>query len=119
MSALLRTVAALAGALAAAAMPVSARAADAETGNRLRTRVTFVEALGSSTQAYGEYAGLDEPLTCQLDGRTPMRPGQPLELVLPARWCYLFDDQGHAYHRLGAPAADPRDTPAPEQAQAV
>ena len=94
-------------------------AADAEPGNRLRTRVTFVEALGSSTQAYGEYAGLDEPLTCQLDGRTPMRPGQPLELVLPARWCYLFDDQGHAYHRLGAPAADPRDTPAPEQAQAV
>ncbi len=72
--------------------------------NRIDTRVTFVEALGSSTQAYCDYPGLPEPLTCQLDGRSAVRTRDTLALGLPADWCYLFDDQGRAFPRLARPA---------------
>ncbi|MBI5258431.1 MAG: sn-glycerol-3-phosphate ABC transporter ATP-binding protein UgpC [Burkholderiales bacterium] len=75
----------------------------AEPANRLSTRVTFVEALGSSTQAYCEYPGLEEPLTCQLDGRSAVRTGDALALGVPPQWCYLFDAEGRAFRRLGAP----------------
>nr|WP_217283689.1 sn-glycerol-3-phosphate ABC transporter ATP-binding protein UgpC [Aquabacterium terrae] len=76
----------------------------AERANPLHAHVTFVEALGSSTQAYCDYPGTEEPLTCQLDGRTPIRSGQALTLGVPPEWCYLFDAQGQAFHRLAAPA---------------
>ena len=72
----------------------------AETANRLNTRVSFVEALGSSTQAYCEYPGLDEALTCQLDGRSPVRMNDALALGIPPQWCYLFDADGRAFRRL-------------------
>ncbi|WP_284614526.1 ABC transporter ATP-binding protein [Aquabacterium humicola] len=67
--------------------------------NPLHAKVTFVEALGSSTQAYCDYPGTDEPLTCQLDGRTPIQTGQALTLGVPAAWCYLFDADGRAFPR--------------------
>jgi multiple sugar transport system ATP-binding protein len=70
-----------------------------DSENALHAKVTFVEALGSSTQAYCDYPGTDEPLTCQLDGRTPIRSGQALTLGAPAAWCYLFDADGRAFPR--------------------
>ena len=84
------------------ARPEHFSAAPAAAGNALHTRVTFVEALGSSTQAYCQHPGSDEPLTCQLDGRSPVRTGDALTLAVPAEWCYLFDADGRAFHRLAA-----------------
>ena len=38
-------------------------------GNRLEAKVTFVESLGGTTFAYCPYPGLEDPLTCQFEGR--------------------------------------------------
>jgi multiple sugar transport system ATP-binding protein len=72
------------------------------SANTLNTRVTFVESLGSSTQAYCAYAGLDEPLSVQLDGRVRTRLDAPLALTAPAEACYLFDAAGGAFQRLAS-----------------
>jgi multiple sugar transport system ATP-binding protein len=77
------------------------------TENGLSLHIGFVEALGSSTQAYGDYPGQAEPLSCQLDGRSAVRSGQTLTLGVPREWCYLFDHLGQAFHRL-APLAQAR-----------
>ncbi len=68
--------------------------------NSIETTVTFVESLGSTTHAYCAFPGVEEALTCELDGRTLINSGDRLTLSLPAGACYLFDAAGHAFHRL-------------------
>jgi multiple sugar transport system ATP-binding protein len=67
--------------------------------NRVGAKVTFVESLGSSTQAYCDFPGADEAITCELDGRASVREGETLLLSLPPAWCYLFDADGRAFPR--------------------
>ncbi len=66
--------------------------------NSLATKVTFVESLGSSTQAYCAFAG-GEDLTCALDGRTRIRKDEALTLSFAPGACYLFDANGNAFKR--------------------
>jgi multiple sugar transport system ATP-binding protein len=73
------------------------------TSNVIHTKVTFVEMLGSSTQAYCEFPGMQDDLTCTLDGQTGVRTGEQLKLGLPMDSCYLFDADGKAFHRPGKP----------------
>ena len=66
----------------------------------------FVESLGSLTFAYFPYPGLEEPLTCQFEGRNGcdrLRVGTALDLQFPAEAIYVFDEQGQAFRRLAAP----------------
>jgi multiple sugar transport system ATP-binding protein len=78
-----------------------ALAAPGEAGdNRLPAEVAFVETLGSSTVAYARVNGIDEPLTCQLDGRLRPRRGEAVSLVLPPGCAYVFNAQGEALRRL-------------------
>ena len=67
--------------------------------NTLATRVSFVETLGSATVAYCSYPGVDDALTCQLDGRVRPRVGDTLTLTAPAQSTYLFDAEGRAMRR--------------------
>jgi hypothetical protein len=46
--------------------------------------VSFVESLGSSTQAYFEMPGAEDGFSCQLDGRVRPQRGQTLALHLAA-----------------------------------
>ncbi|MDR7332330.1 sn-glycerol-3-phosphate ABC transporter ATP-binding protein UgpC [Roseateles asaccharophilus] len=74
--------------------------------NLLQSTVAFVESLGGLTFAYCPYPGLDEPLTCQFEGRNGcdrLRSGQALDLHLPPEALYVFDADGHALRRLAAP----------------
>ncbi len=71
------------------------------TDNIIHTKVTFVEMLGSSTQAYCEFPGMQDDLTCTLSGQTTVRTGEQLKLGLPSGSCYLFGADGKAFHRLG------------------
>jgi multiple sugar transport system ATP-binding protein len=74
------------------------------TLNRVKAAVTFVESLGSSTQAYCDFPGAAEAITCELDGRSRVREGDSLMLSLPPEWCYLFDAEGQAFRRHGVDA---------------
>ncbi len=67
--------------------------------NRIPTQLQFVETLGSSTQAYCELAGADQPLAVTLDGRIRPRRGEALNLVAPTNACYLFNSNGHSLPR--------------------
>jgi multiple sugar transport system ATP-binding protein len=67
--------------------------------NLLHTTVTFVESLGSITHAYCAFPGVDDALTCELDGRAGIRSGDTLALSAPACSCYLFDADGRAFKR--------------------
>jgi multiple sugar transport system ATP-binding protein len=72
----------------------------------LQSTVAFVESLGGVTFAYCPYPGLEEPLTCQFEGRNGcdrLRSGQALDLHLPAEALYVFDAEGRALRRLAAP----------------
>jgi multiple sugar transport system ATP-binding protein len=73
--------------------------------NAVATKVTFVESLGSTTHAYCELPGLDEPLTVELDGRARPRGGEALVLSVPREEGYLFDAAGRAFARLRPAAA--------------
>jgi multiple sugar transport system ATP-binding protein len=76
--------------------------------NRMNVTVTFVESLGSSTQAYCTLPGVEEALTCTLGGQSKVRDGQALALGIAAGDCYLFDANGKAFSRRvrsDAPAA--------------
>lgn len=74
--------------------------------NLLQSTVAFVESLGGITFAYCPYPGLEEPLTCQFEGRNGadrLRSGQALDLHLPEEALYVFDSNGRAMRRLAAP----------------
>ena len=66
-----------------------------------------LECLGSATFAHCPFPGLDEPLTCQFEGRNGsdrIRAGSQLALHIPPEAAYLFDAQGRAMRRLCAPS---------------
>ncbi len=71
----------------------------ADDSNQVEAAVTFVESLGSSTQAYLAFPGVEDALTCSLDGRSRVQQGDVLRLGLPTEFCYLFDAAGHAFKR--------------------
>jgi len=77
-------------------------AGSSDRDNRIDMAVTFVESLGSTTHAYGDFPGVEEQLTCELDGATRVRGGQTLGLVIPGDRAYLFDDRGLACRRMAA-----------------
>jgi multiple sugar transport system ATP-binding protein len=67
--------------------------------NRIEASVTFVENLGSTTHAYCDFPGVEEALTCELDGGTRVRSGSTINLSVPANKTYLFNTAGHALRR--------------------
>jgi multiple sugar transport system ATP-binding protein len=73
-------------------------------GNSLEASVTFVESLGSSTQAYCALPGVDEAVTCTIQGQGRLRDGEALRLGVRAEDAYLFDAHGKAFRRLAAAA---------------
>ena len=81
-------------------------------GNLMKVTVTFVESLGSSTQAYCVLPGEQEPLTCTLGGQTKVRGGQALALAIAVTDCYLFDAAGKAFSRRQPAAAAQADAAA-------
>jgi multiple sugar transport system ATP-binding protein len=68
--------------------------------NGLEVGVTFVESLGSSTQAYCALPGAEEALTCTIHGHGRLRDGMPLKLGIRPEDVYLFDAQELAFRRL-------------------
>ena len=68
--------------------------------NRLVAQVTFVESLGSVTYAYCAFDGVQEDLTCELNGAVPVSAGDRLALGVEPDRCYLFDALGKAFNRM-------------------
>jgi multiple sugar transport system ATP-binding protein len=68
--------------------------------NALDVGVTFVESLGSSTQAYCSLPGAEEALSCTIQGHGRLRDGMPLKLGIRPEDVYLFDAQDLAFRRL-------------------
>ena len=71
--------------------------------NALQCTVTFVESLGSMTYAYCSNAGVEDVITCALEGELRVRGGQALPLAVPVDKAHLFDAGGKAFRRLVAP----------------
>ena len=96
--------------------PEHLRAGSAD--NALQTTVTFVESLGSMTYAYcsrpghkpgsstATDSGLDDVVTCAVEGDRRVNGGQALALGVPEHKTYLFDASGRAF---------PREAPAERQ----
>ena len=96
--------------------PEHLRAGSAD--NALQSTVTFVESLGSMTYAYcsntgthvgtntgsapGNNPGLDDVITCAVQGDRAISGGQLLPLGVPIDKTYLFDATGRALPRLAA-----------------
>ena len=72
--------------------------------NALATTVTFVESLGSMTYAYCSNPGVEDVITCAVEGDRPIAHGQALPLSVPQDKAYLFDAGGRAFRRLAAQA---------------
>jgi multiple sugar transport system ATP-binding protein len=70
--------------------------------NALLTTVTFVESLGSMTYAYCSNPGVEDVITCAVEGDRPIHGGQALALSVPVQKTYLFDAAGRAFQRLAA-----------------
>jgi len=68
--------------------------------NALEVNVTFVESLGSSTQAYCTLPGVDEPLSCTIQGHGRLHGGSTLRLGIRPEDVYLFDAKELAFRRL-------------------
>ena len=77
------------------------------TTNAIKVQVTFVESLGSATQAYCALPGMEEAITCTLPGQSRIRDRQALRLGIEPGDCYLFDAQGSAFARHAAPVVTP------------
>ena len=67
----------------------------------LPIKINVAERLGGSTFLYGSCAGLEQ-FVVQRPGIDPTRHGDSIELNIPAQNCYLFDEEGLAYHRTTA-----------------
>ena len=68
--------------------------------NALATTVTFVESLGSMTYAYCSNAGVEDVITCAVEGDRPVGSGDALPLSVPVDKTYLFNAEGRAFPRL-------------------
>jgi multiple sugar transport system ATP-binding protein len=69
------------------------------TGNTIDATLTFLESLGSTTHAYFAYPGVEDALTCDLGGHTPLQAGDVLKIGVPADCCHLFDAQNNVFKR--------------------
>jgi multiple sugar transport system ATP-binding protein len=67
--------------------------------NEISVTVSFVESLGSSTQAYFAYEGVDDALTCIMPGGSPVAAGDILKLRIRPNCAHVFDASGHAMRR--------------------
>ncbi|TAG05944.1 MAG: sn-glycerol-3-phosphate ABC transporter ATP-binding protein UgpC [Betaproteobacteria bacterium] len=67
--------------------------------NSITANVTFVEQLGSSTQAYCDFPGADEGVTAQFEGAAQLSSGAPIKMGFGAENCYLFSSNGNAFVR--------------------
>jgi multiple sugar transport system ATP-binding protein len=63
--------------------------------NSVRSRVQLAEHLGDTTYLHVQLAGAADALTVRTDPDNPLASGDTAHLGLPARRCFLFDDQGH------------------------
>jgi len=70
--------------------------------NALATTVTFVESLGSMTYAYCSNAGVEDVITCAVEGDKPVGSGDALPLAVPVDKTYVFNAEGRAFPRLVA-----------------
>jgi multiple sugar transport system ATP-binding protein len=70
--------------------------------NALQTTVTFVESLGSMTYAYCSNPGLEDVITCAVEGDRRIGSGEALPLSVPVEKTYLFNGEGRAFQRLAA-----------------
>jgi len=68
---------------------------------QLSLKVDVAERLGGSTYLYGACAGVEQ-FVVQRPGLEPTRHGETIDLQVAASVCYLFDDNGEAYHRTTA-----------------
>jgi multiple sugar transport system ATP-binding protein len=73
-----------------------------EAHNALATEVTFVESLGGMTYAYCSHPGVEDVLTCAVEGDRRLASGSTLSLAVPPEKAYLFDAAGQAFRRLAA-----------------
>jgi multiple sugar transport system ATP-binding protein len=67
--------------------------------NALATTVTFVESLGSMTYAYCSNPGVEDVITCAVEGDRPVASGSSLPLCVPEHKTYLFNAEGRAFAR--------------------
>ncbi len=63
--------------------------------------VLFVEHMGNETLLYVNSGYGSEPLVMRHTERLEIKPDQRIGLRLPPESCYLFDDAGRAFERLG------------------
>jgi multiple sugar transport system ATP-binding protein len=68
--------------------------------NALQCTVTFVESLGSMTYAYCSNPGVEDVITCAVEGDRRIVDRQPLPLSVPESKAYLFNAEGRAFRRL-------------------
>ena len=64
----------------------------------LLMQVDVAERLGGSTFLYGRCGGLDN-FVAQREGMDETRDGDQLDIQVPSNCCYLFGEDGLAYHR--------------------
>lgn len=82
-----------------ATMGIRPEDAGGDSGDfHLPIKVDVAERLGSSTYLYGACGGM-EHFVVQRPGIEPTRHGDEIQLNLRAENCYLFDEDGLAYHR--------------------
>ncbi len=73
-------------------------------GSAFSARVAFVDRLGSASYVYFDHPGAEMSLTAEVRGNSPWQAGQALTLAVPPAQAYLFDAEGRAFPRRGAPA---------------
>ncbi len=64
----------------------------------LPIEVDVAERLGGSTYLYGQCGGMKH-FVVQRPGMDGSKHGDKIKLRIPSQSCYLFDDEGMAYHR--------------------
>jgi len=65
----------------------------------LPMHVDVAERLGGSTFLYGQCGGMDN-FVAQREGLDQTSDGEDVQILVAAETCYLFDEEGLAYHRL-------------------
>jgi multiple sugar transport system ATP-binding protein len=73
--------------------------ANSKADNNIAATISFVESLGSSTQAYFAYEGVEDAMTCILPGGSPVAAGDVLNLHIRPNCAHVFDAQGRAMRR--------------------
>ena len=71
--------------------------------NSLQARVGFVDRLGGNCHVYFDFPGAESSLTAELRGNPALHAGESVTLGAGAADTYLFDAQGRAFARAGAP----------------